>query len=343
MKKLMMFLQLFAEEGAAEAAPADTGAGAPAADISAGGAFSVGDTLGDGTKVENAKVAAALNRQMKRHPELRQVYAQGQRQQIQPQAAQPVMQAQGQPEQMLEPSVQADDRLNRWNEIKKEFKDEYGADIQARIQDRFKNQADANKQLESWRPVIDALKQKAGVEDDGEFQQLILSDDSRYEEEAEEKGMSVEALKQFKEMEAENARFKAKQESAANQAHIQNLYGQCEELKKVYPNIDFFTEMNNEQFRLWTSPAVGMSFEQAYMALHGKEIQTQAVAYGMDRTREQLSQTIQAQRARPGEGAMNGRSQAAAAEPRMNPANMSKAERKKIKDYIKSHGAVSFD
>ena len=340
MKKLLMFLQLFAEEGAA-AAPADRGAGAPAADISPA-PFSVGDTLGDGTQVENAKVAAALNRQMKRHPELRQVYAQGQRTQ-QPQAVQPVQPAE--PQQMPEPSAEgqptADDRQARWNEIKKEFKDEYGADIQARIQDRFKNQADAKSELEGWRPVIEALKRKAEVTDDKEFQQLILND--QMEAEAEEQGITAEAYKHMKEIEAENARFKAAEESAQNRQHIQNLFGQCEELKKVYPNIDFFAEMNDEDFRTWTSPAVGMSFEQAYMAKHGKELQTQAVAYGMERTREQMSQTIQAQRARPGEGAMNGRSQAAAAEPRMNPANMTRAERRKFKDYIKAHGPIDFD
>lgn len=139
--------------------------------------------------------------------------------------------------------------------------------------------------------------------------------------------------------------MKQAEQSARNRAHINNLVAQCEELKKIYPNIDFFTEMNNPQFLKWTSPEVGMSFEQAYMAIHGKELQTQAMAYGMDRTKQQLSQTIAAQRARPGEGAMSGKSQAAAAEPRLNPATMDKAERKKFKDYIRAHPErlVSFD
>ncbi len=337
MNKLKMFLQMFAGEEGAAAEPAGGGAETVAAENNAatGGDFTVGQTMADGTQVVNAKVAAALNRQMKRHPEMRQAYAQGQRPQVQ-----------RQPVQTPAPAEQpAADGRKPWNEIKELYKDEYGADVAATIQNRFKNQANLQQQLDAQKGIIDFAMKKAGVESIEELAQIIQDDDSIYEEEAEERNMTVEQLKYVKGLEAEKARNDQAAEAARNQAHIQSLVQQCEELKKVYPNIDFFTEMNNEQFRLWTSPAVGMSFEQAYMALHGKELQTQAVAYGMDRTRQQLGQTIQAQRARPGEGAMNGRSQAAAAEPRLNPAAMDKNDRKRIKDYIKAHPdrQVSFD
>ena len=342
MNKLLMFLQMFAGEEGAAAEPAGGGAETVAAVNTAteDAPFSVGDTLRDGSQVADARVAAALNRQMKRHPELRQVYAQRQAQQ---QA--PVQAAAGQPNQTpgTPAEAPADDRRAEWEKIKEQYKDFYGEDISARIHDRFKNQADAKAEMESWRPVIDALKKRSEVTDDKEFRDMILNDESDLEQEAEEREMSVEALKELKAIEAENAQYKAEREQAENRQHIQNLFNQCEELKKVYPSIDFFAEMNNEQIRYWTSPAVGMSFEQAYMAVHGKELQAQAVAYGMNRTREQLSQTIQAQRARPSEGAMNSKSQAAAAEPKLNPANMTKQERKRFKDYVKAHGAVSFD
>ena len=93
MKIHSMLLQLFAEEGAGSAAPmgggADAGTAAETGEVT--GEIRVGDTLGDGTPVNDAKVAAALNRQMNRHPELRKVYGQ-QRMQAAPA---PVM-AQGQ-------------------------------------------------------------------------------------------------------------------------------------------------------------------------------------------------------------------------------------------------------
>lgn len=339
MNKHYMFLQLFAgEEAAAE--PAGGGTETAAVNEAPSDApFSVGDTLRDGSQVADARVAAALNRQMKRHPELRQVYARNPAQPMTPQAPA------GQPVQTPEMTGTAPeaDRRAEWEKVKEQYKDFYGQDISDRIHDRFKNQQDARAEMESWRPVIDALKKRSEVTDDKEFRDMILNDESDLEQEAEERGMTAEALKELKAIEAENAQYKAEKEQAENRAHFQQLYDQCEELKKVYPSIDFFAEMQNPDILKWTHPSVGMSFKQAYMAVHGEELQTQAVAYGMNRTREQMAQTIQAQRARPAEGAMSGKSQAAAAEPKLNPANMTPQERKKYKEYVKRYGAVSFD
>lgn len=350
MNKLLMFLQMFAGEQGAASVPAGGGAETGAAETPAAmeGEFTVGQTMPDGTQVANAKVAAALNRQMKRHPEMRKAYAQKPAQQAQQVPAQvPAGMPQGQAGQ--EPAGEtvqpATDGRRPWNEIKELYKDEYGADVAATIKDRFKNQADASRQLESQKPIIDYVMKKAGAQSLEELAQIIQGDDSVYEAEAEERNMTVEQLKYVKGLEEEKARNDRAAEAAANDAHVHALYSQFEELRKIYPNIDFFKEMQDPEFFNWTSPAVGMSFEQAYMAKHGKELQKQAMAYGMDRTRAQLGQTIQAQRGRPGEGAMSGMSQAAAAEPRMNPAAMDKKERKKLKDYIKAHPdrTVSFD
>ena len=85
------------------------------------------------------------------------------------------------------------------------------------------------------------------------------------------------------------------------------------------------------------------SVKQAYDAIHGDELRAQAVAYGMDRTRQQLGQTIQAQQARPGEGAMSGKNQAAAAEPKINPANMTRKDREAYKRMIRKGVPISFD
>ena len=340
MNKHYMFLQLFAgEEAAAE--PAGGGTETAAVNEAPSDApFSVGDTLRDGSQVADARVAAALNRQMKRHPELRQVYARNPAQPMTPQApaGQPVQTPDNTPN---EPGTDLEAEFNEL--VHGKYKDIYGQRVKSAIMDRLKNQSDARAEMDSWRPVIDALKKRSEVTDDQEFRDMILNDESDLEQEAEERGMTAEALKELKAIEAENAQYKAEKEQAENRAHFQKLYDQCEELKKVYPSIDFFAEMQNPDILKWTHPSVGMSFKQAYLAVHGEELQTQAVAYGMNRTREQMAQTIQAQRARPAEGAMSGKSQAAAAEPKLNPANMTPQERKKFKDYVKRYGAVSFD
>ena len=330
MKNYAMFLQLFAD--GAEGAPAggggetgtaaETGTGTEAPDLK------VGDTMADGTQIQDARVAAALNRQMNRHPELRKVYGQGQQQ-----AAQEAAPAAGNT---------PNDLQARWDAAKKgEFKDLYGQDVQRAIQDRFRNQADANEKLNAMQPMLNALMQKTGVETVEELQQLVLDDDSLYEDEAEERGMTVEQLKQFKAMESENQAYKQAEQRQEFQKHFSSLQQQADALKLMFPDFDLQTAMQDERFRNATAPG-GWTVEEAYMALHGKELIPQLMAYGMQRAQNQMGQTIQAQGMRPAEGAMSPKSQAATV-PNMNPANLSRPEREKFKQWVRLHGPVTFD
>ena len=98
---------------------------------------------------------------------------------------------------------------------------------------------------------------------------------------------------------------------------------------------------NNPEFVKLTMPG-GISVKQAYMALHGDELIPQLMGYGMNRAREQMGQTIQAQRIRPAEGAMSGKSQAAA-EPKIDPSKLTRDEMKMYKQMIRKGTFVSFD
>ena len=304
MKRIVWDLQYFTEAPAPAAAAAESGGESAGTEQTAveGTTESVpmraGDTLPDGTKVPSARVAAELERQMKRHPELRKVYGQGG---AQKKAAQP---AEGQPEQSGEPTIQ-----ERWEQAKKgEFKDLYGQDVQNAIRDRFKNQADLQGQLDAVQPMLNALMQKAGVDSVEELSQLVLDDDSLYEEEAEEAGMTVERYKQFKQLQDEHDRREREdaesQERALWNDHFNRMAEQAEKLKQTFPDFDLSKEMENETFRRLTHPSVGVSVEDAYYTIHRNELGPQIMAYGMNRAREQMGQTIQAQRARPAEGAM---------------------------------------
>jgi len=352
MNKHAMNLQLFAEEGgAAPAAPAGGGAetGTAADSGTIAGEIRVGDTLGDGTQVTDAKVAAALNRQMNRHPELRKVYGQNQTQAGPAEQAQAAPQ-QGQPEQA---GSVPNDLQARWEAAKKgEFKELFGNDVQKAIKDRFKNQADAaqqltatNQELDKYKKVTGLLMQKAGMENFDEFSQMVEDDDSLYEEEAEKMGMPVEAYKNFKKLQDEHdaaiAREQKAQERERNMQHIAGLQQQAEEMKGMFPNFDLQAEMQNPEFFRLTAPG-GISVKQAYLAIHGEELIPQLMGYGMQRAQQQMGQTLQAQRSRPAEGAMSAKNQAAA-EPALNPASLQRGERNKIKEYVKKYGPISFD
>ena len=340
MEYYAMNLQLFTE-GEAAAAPAGGGAETgTAAEGTAAPEITAGQELANGTQV-SPQVAAAMNRQMKRHPELRKVYGKGAGQ-AQP-AAQPVQQPQA--EAAAQP--EGEDPDSRWEALRKgEFKEQYSRDVQNAIRERFKNQEDANAKLTAMQPMLDALMKKAGAESVEELQALIMDDDSLYEEEAEAMGMPVEAYKNFKKLQEEHDQLLAQQQKSREQEqmrqHIAKIAQQGEELKKIFPNFDLRTEMQNETFRRLTSPSVGLNVQDAYYAIHHNELGPQMMAYGMQRAQQQMGQTIQAQAQRPAEGAMRNQGQSAA-DVRLNPATMTRKEREAIKRRVRLGEKVSFD
>ena len=149
-----------------------------------------------------------------------------------------------------------------------------------------------------------------------ELLDLLRNDDSLIEDEAEAAGMTVERYREFKalkdEHEQRQAQDEADREKAAWDNHFAKMAAQAEELRQKFPGFNLDEEMQNEQFRRLTHPSVGVSVEDAYRVIHRDEIDKQLMAYGMNRTRQQMGQTIQAQHARPQEGAMRSQGQQAA-------------------------------
>lgn len=331
-------LQLFAEEGAA--AGAATGGeitgGAAETETAAPEGISAGQELANGQQV-SPQVAAAMNRQMKRHPELRKVYgAPAQRPQ---QPMQQPVQAEAEPE--------GNDPEAKWEALKKgEFKELYSRDVQNTIRERFKNQEDLQARLDAQQPIIAAAMKHYGARDEAELLQRVHDDDSLYEDEAERAGMTVEGFRTFQQMEAENQRYKEQEQRNQEQEflrqHLAKMVQQGEELKQTFPNFDFRAEMENPTFRRLTSPEVGISVRDAYFAVHHDELAPQMLAYGMQRAQQQMGQTLQAQAARPAEGAMRNQNPAAA-ELKVNPRNLTRKEREAIKRRVHLGEVVSFD
>ena len=334
-------LQRFAEEGTGAATPDAAGAEtAPAAESTTENiTVNAGDSLPDG-QVVSSQVAAEMNRQMAKHPELRKAYGQSLKRGQEGPAADG--QAAGPNAQEAEKTIE-----DRWNEAKKgEFADLYGRDVQNAVQERFKNQKDAKGELDKLEPMLNILMDRAGVKNVDDLIHTIMDDDSLYEEAAEEAGMSVAAYKQFKALEAQrDEALKREQQSIQDQMlqkHFASLATQAEEMKKQFPDFDLQKELKNENFFKLTTPEVGISVRDAYFAIHHDELAPQMMAYGMERAKQQMGQTLQAQQARPAEGAMRNQGQAAA-DVRINPKTMTRAERAEIKRRVRMGERVSFD
>ena len=138
--------------------------------------------------------------------------------------------------------------------IKGEYKDLYDAKMQDTIQKRLKSSKETVDKYNALSPTLEMLGKKYGV-DAGDIEALnkaIQEDDSYYEEEALEKGITVQQLKEIRKMERENADLKAQMEEAQRQENGKKLYAawmqQADEAKKVYPSFDLRTEMNNPKF-----------------------------------------------------------------------------------------------
>ena len=215
--------------------------------------------------------------------------------------------------------------------IKGEYKDLYDARMQDTIQKRLKSSKETVDKYNALTPTLEMLAQKYGV-DIGDIESLnkaIQEDDSYYEEEALEKGISVQQLKEIRKMERENAALKAQMEEAQRQENGKKLYAtwmqQAEEAKQIYPSFNIETEMANPKFvDLLRS---NIDVRTAYEVLHKDDIIRGAMQFTAQTVESKIAKKIASNGARPAENGMNSQS---AAVVKSDVSQLSKADRAEI-------------
>ena len=215
--------------------------------------------------------------------------------------------------------------------IKGEYKDLYDARMQDTIQKRLKSSKETVDKYNALTPTLEMLAKKYGV-DAGDIESLnkaIQEDDSYYEEEALEKGITVQQLKEIRKMERENAALKAQMEEAQRQENGKKLYAawmqQADETKKVYPSFDIQTEMNNPQFLALLRSNIDV--RTAYEVTHKDEIIQGAMQFTAQTVESKLAKKIASNGVRPAE---NGMSSQSAAVVKSDVSQLSKADRAEI-------------
>lgn len=224
--------------------------------------------------------------------------------------------------------------------IKGKYKEQYQASIKDAIGKRFKNQRDLQGQVDAIDPMLRALAQRYEVQlnPDGSIpinalSSKIFDDNSIYEEEAFQRGMSVEDLKQMKNLERENAQLKMSQQRSAEAEEWEALVQQGNQLREVYPDFDLDIEMQNPQFGRLLATMQRSGFpnpiQTAYEAVHREEIMGGAMRYAVQQTAAKISNSIQSGMARPAE---NGTSQRSPGAPTaLDPSKLTKAQIEEIK------------
>ncbi len=194
-----------------------------------------------------------------------------------------------------------------WDEIMKD--PEYNKEMQAVVRSRLKSEKSAEEALGKMAPAIEVLARKYGLDaknmDYEALAKAINDDDAYYEDKALEMGVSVETAKKVDQMERDTERQKAEEQRTLQeqkiQQHFVRLEQQAEAMRKVFPNFNLRTELQNPAFARMTSPNVGISVEDAYYAVHRNEIQTAAMQVTAQKTAEKISNAIASGSRRPNE------------------------------------------
>ena len=215
--------------------------------------------------------------------------------------------------------------------INGEYKDLYDARMQDTIKKRLKGTKETVDKFNALVPTLELLAKKYGVDasDINSLNKAIADDDSYYEQEAMENGMTVQQLKEFKKMQRENAELRQQMQEQQRQENANKLYAtwmnQAQEAKKVYPSFDMKTEMNNPEFvKLLRS---NVDVRTAYEVLHKDEIIPAAMQFTARTVEQKLTNKIIANGARPSE---NGMSSQGAAVVKSDVSQLSKADRAEI-------------
>ena len=229
-----------------------------------------------------------------------------------------------------------------WDEIMAD--PEYNKQMQMTVQSRLKSAKQAEEALAKMAPALEVLARKHGLDPNNpDYEALakaVNDDDAYYEDKALELGVSIDAAKRIDQQERDNAR--KQQEEARNleqqklRNHFVKLEQQGEALKKVFPNFDLRTELQNPVFARMTSPNVGVSVEDAYHAIHRKEIMSRGMQVTAQQTAQKISNAIQAGSRRPDE---NGTSGQAASVTTFDYSKASKAQRDALKQQIRAAAA----
>lgn len=227
--------------------------------------------------------------------------------------------------------------------IRGEYKDQYNQRVQDTIQKRLKGTQETVDKFNAMSPMLEMLSRKYGVDatDINGLSKAIEEDDAYYEEEAMEKGITVQQLKEIRKMERENAELKRQMQEKENKENASKLYSawmqQSEQAKAVYPSFDLNAEMQNPQFvNLLRS---NVDVRTAYEVIHKDEIIPAAMQFTAQQTKSKLAKSIAAGSARPAE---NGISSQSAARVKSDVSQLSKADRDEIYRRAQRGEKISF-
>lgn len=186
---------------------------------------------------------------------------------------------------------------------------EYRQAYEGRLQQEVLRQMKPlNEELEACRPVLDALRQRYGVEPGADAKQIMEAldrDEALWTAAAEEAGMTVKQYREMQRMGRENAEMQRKlaeqQEQASKRALLREWERQAGAVKQRYPKFDVRQEAR-ENRHFGELLRRGIDMMTAYEITHKDEIIAQTVQAAEAQTVEK----VRRKQARPSENGTGG-------------------------------------
>ncbi len=206
------------------------------------------------------------------------------------------------------------DRRAAFEAFMRENKDLYEERLQEHLGRRLKTARAAEERAKALEPIIDMVAQKYGV-DASQPDKLLAaleSDNSLYEEEAIRRGMSVENLREMKQMERKVHFYEQQaqmQERARREAEARaRIEEGVKTAQAAYPGFDMRKELENTGFR--DMVARGIDVKTAYEIAHKDELLSGAIGYAVQRAAKETAENIRTRANRPQENGMAGQATA---------------------------------
>ena len=225
-----------------------------------------------------------------------------------------------------------------------QFHDLYGQAVSSAIQDRFKNQANLQAQVDGIAEDLSPLFMNYGLES-GDFEGLkkaIANDDAFFQAGAEKAGLDIDQYKQNLKLQAEAERGRRITEAYEAEQRKQEMFKQWESdadvLREAFPAFDLGLEIeHNEQFANLLDK--GIDVQTAFAVTHLNEIQSGANNYAQRTATENVVNAIQSRASRPAENGMN---HAAAIQRKSDPSSLSDDDIDEINRRVANGEAISF-
>ncbi|MDY3224811.1 MAG: hypothetical protein SOW84_02915 [Candidatus Faecousia sp.] len=219
------------------------------------------------------------------------------------------------------------------------IKGKYKADFDRQVQDIVQKRLKGSKEMETalngkisqMQTVLDELAQKYGV--DGTNLEALTNamhaDDKFFEQEAQDKGMSVQQLRQIKNMERENESLRRQMRERADREQAEAIYSKwmqdAEIVRQQFPDFDLQKELENPQFTSLLRANVDVA--TAFQVIHKDELIPAAMQYTAREVQNKMANSVAANNARPKE---NGIGNGASAIVKTDVSQLTKADRAEI-------------